>query len=61
MTLDRFDVEQSKRISLLERRMNNLSNDLAALTARVEQSMNILKTVLVMVALTLGIDVQGLI
>ena len=56
---DRFDVEQSKRISMLERRMNTLSTEVAALSAEVRQTLNILKTVMLMVAATLGFDVSG--
>ena len=60
MAIDRFDVEQSKRISLLERRMNTLSTDVATLSGEVRQTLNILKTVMLMVAATLGFDVSGL-
>lgn len=54
------DLEQNKRIREVERRLNDLENNVAAILARLDQATNLLKVVGVALGAMIGLDVQGM-
>lgn len=54
------DIEQNKRIREVERRINELENNVAAILARLDQATNLLKVVGVALGAMIGLDVQGM-
>jgi tetrahydromethanopterin S-methyltransferase subunit G len=54
------DMEQNKRIREVERRINELENNVAAILARLDQATNLLKVVGVALGAMIGLDVQGM-
>ncbi len=60
MTDDIQDIEQNKRIREVERRINELENNVAAILARLDQATNLLKVVGVALGAMIGLDVQGM-
>jgi tetrahydromethanopterin S-methyltransferase subunit G len=54
------DLEQNKRIREVERRINELENNVAAILARLDQATNLLKVVGVALGAMIGLDVQGM-
>ena len=60
MTDDIQDIEQNKRIREVERRINELENNVAAILARLDQATNLLKVVGVALGAMIGLYVQGM-
>ena len=54
------DLEQNKRIREVERRINELENNVAAILTRLDQATNLLKVVGVALGAMIGLDVQGM-
>jgi len=60
MTEESQDVEQNKRIREVERRLNEMEANVAAILARLDQATNLLKVVGVALGAMIGLDVQGM-
>ena len=52
------DKEQNERIRLIETRINEVENQLAAISAKLEVVQNLSRGVLVIAGVVLGIDVM---
>lgn len=55
------DDLQNSRIRDVEKRVNELENQMSAILARLDQTMNLLKVVGIGCGAMLGIDVQGMV
>ena len=55
------DDLQNSRIRYVEKRVNELENQMSAILARLDQTMNLLKVVGIGCGAMLGIDVQGMV
>lgn len=59
--MSELDTEQNERIRTVENRINELENQVHALVAKLDQTMNILKIVGVGIGAMIGIDIQGVV
>ena len=55
------DDLQNSRIRDVEKRVNELENQMSAILARLDQTMNLLKVVGIGCGAMLGIDIQGMV
>ena len=55
------DDLQNSRIRDVEKRVNEIENQMSAILARLDQTMNLLKVVGIGCGAMLGIDVQGMV
>ena len=55
------DDLQNSRIRDVEKRVNEIENQMSAILARLDQTMNLLKVVGIGCGAMLGIDIQGMV
>ena len=56
-----LDIEQNQRIGRLEERLNNVENDISAITAKLDVIQQLCKGLMLIAGVALGVDVVPMI